>query len=899
MRAIAQDREGHLWFGTSGGASRYDGQTFRTFTTKDGLANDFVAAIAQDREGHLWFGTSGGGASRYDGQTFRTFTTKDGLANDFVTAIAQDREGHVWVGTDGGGASRYDGQTFRTFTTKDGLAGDLVRAIAQDRDGRLWLGTVGGVTAYTETEVLGSLDRLVLALTFAPRLASYGPPPREVLWSYRLDDQPTWSEPSIRSLMVRDYWRLGSGKHVLRIRAWDGRANPPRTTVFPFEVSGSEQSIAIAAYLLLLGVPMGIGLYWIGKRQAARLAVQRQLNPYRAGLPAGPDLFTGRQDLLEEVTAALANHCVLLTGERRIGKTSFLHALGRRLTQLDEGSFRWIPCYATLEGIPEDWFFTTLAGPLVEFVRKELPPDVRLRYSPEPSPASPPYGFAPFVGDLMTITRALDGAGKKTVKLVFLIDEVDTLNSYSPGIKRDLPQPVPDPGPEGAGADGDDRHSPQRVDPGDRRQSSFQLSARPPDDAAFPGSGIAVADCGAGAGILQLRAGGRGADHGLEHGPPARPPGLRPAAHREDPRREAAQGHSAGCGGRPRAGARRSADGHDVRVEPLRPARHADRSAGADRRARARAGRDRVAAATIRAGLCSFPTRWGRGKVGMMSNPYKVGPPVHGDDHHGRIALLNQVLAGPRDCWCIVGLRRFGKTSFLHQLDYLTRSEGYPYVPIFWDLLGCENEEQLVGQLKLSILTSESIRSLAGFNRDGLDALGARRDLLALLRRLASASLISGRRLLLLCDECEALLKVSRNDEGLLGRLRSLFQSRVLARTVLVGSRQLAELHRADMDNSAFLDGFEPLTWLPPLTPEEIAGMDPAGMAPNSDLVRNLNDLTGGHPYFVQAIRSRMFEKRSGLRDSVESTYNYYYGNIDSAFERDYRYLSRHEARSS
>ena len=75
----SQDREGHLWFGTPGGASRYDGQTFRTFTTKDGLAHDFVLAIAQDREGHLWFGTSGG-ASRYDGQTFRTFTTKDGLA---------------------------------------------------------------------------------------------------------------------------------------------------------------------------------------------------------------------------------------------------------------------------------------------------------------------------------------------------------------------------------------------------------------------------------------------------------------------------------------------------------------------------------------------------------------------------------------------------------------------------------------------------------------------------------------------------------------------------------------------------------------------------------------------------------------------------------------------------
>ncbi len=30
----------------------------------------------------LWFGTDGGGVSRYDGETFTTFTTQDGLANN-------------------------------------------------------------------------------------------------------------------------------------------------------------------------------------------------------------------------------------------------------------------------------------------------------------------------------------------------------------------------------------------------------------------------------------------------------------------------------------------------------------------------------------------------------------------------------------------------------------------------------------------------------------------------------------------------------------------------------------------------------------------------------------------------------------------------------------------------
>src|SRR5262249_30283641 len=160
--------------------------------------------------------------------------------------------------------------------------------------------------------------------------------------------------------------------------------------------------------------------------------------------------------------------------------------------------------------------------------------------------------------------------------------------------------------------------------------------------------------------------------------------------------------------GRPGAGTQRGADGHAVRIEARRPARHAERGAREDCRTGARPGRGQVAGGTIRAGPGSFPIRWGRGEGGMTSSPYIEGPPVHGSDHHGRVALLNQVLAGPRDCWCIVGLRRFGKTSFLHQLAYLARSGGYSYVPLFWDLQGCESEEQLVGSLELSMLTSES-----------------------------------------------------------------------------------------------------------------------------------------------------------------------------------------------
>ena len=71
------------------------------------IYNNNVMSILLDREGHLWFGTSGDGVSRYDGQSFVTFTTADGLANNNVMSIMEDGESHLWFGTYGGGVSRY------------------------------------------------------------------------------------------------------------------------------------------------------------------------------------------------------------------------------------------------------------------------------------------------------------------------------------------------------------------------------------------------------------------------------------------------------------------------------------------------------------------------------------------------------------------------------------------------------------------------------------------------------------------------------------------------------------------------------------------------------------------------------------------------------------------------
>lgn len=149
---LFEDRAGNIWFGTDGeGVHVYDGESFTSYTTKEGLAGNMVRCIVGDRHGNVWIGANGGGASRYDGATFRNFTEKDGLNNDRVYEILEDRAGNMWFSTLGAGACRYDGVSFTAFGPDPELiingrpARGHVQEFFEDKDGILWIGCSGGL----------------------------------------------------------------------------------------------------------------------------------------------------------------------------------------------------------------------------------------------------------------------------------------------------------------------------------------------------------------------------------------------------------------------------------------------------------------------------------------------------------------------------------------------------------------------------------------------------------------------------------------------------------------------------------------------------------------------------------------------------------------------------------
>src|SRR5690606_35237591 len=111
------------------GLSRYDGQSFQNFASKDRLSNNSINWIMEDQIGKLWFGT-GEHAYVYDGKRYKILSHK-GKPFKNVRAIVEDKKGHIWIGGNDG-LWRYDGTTFTNYTRQ------FVGYIYEDKHGNIW-----------------------------------------------------------------------------------------------------------------------------------------------------------------------------------------------------------------------------------------------------------------------------------------------------------------------------------------------------------------------------------------------------------------------------------------------------------------------------------------------------------------------------------------------------------------------------------------------------------------------------------------------------------------------------------------------------------------------------------------------------------------------------------------
>jgi len=140
---------GEIWLGRQrGGLTELtkDGELFtaRTYTVRDGLAQNSAFAIHRDRDGSVWAGTVSAGVSRLKDGVFKSYSTADGLPSDAINSIVEASDGTVWLATPSGLCSFTNGH-WLTRNTQDGLPSADIRSIFEDSDHVLWIATSSGL----------------------------------------------------------------------------------------------------------------------------------------------------------------------------------------------------------------------------------------------------------------------------------------------------------------------------------------------------------------------------------------------------------------------------------------------------------------------------------------------------------------------------------------------------------------------------------------------------------------------------------------------------------------------------------------------------------------------------------------------------------------------------------
>jgi ligand-binding sensor domain-containing protein/signal transduction histidine kinase len=181
--AIAQTIDGYIWFGTSNGLFRHDGQ--KVIRVPLSAADGPVRVLLPRKEGGLWAATGGGyldlpqkqgdpysialregngGLSLVVGLNSKTILAADGSPGAWVWSLAENPLGGLWVGTEAG-LLRCRSETHECVATS-GVPSGPIAALLSEGSGDLWIGRSDGLwrLSSSSAERVQSLPHPIRAL---------------------------------------------------------------------------------------------------------------------------------------------------------------------------------------------------------------------------------------------------------------------------------------------------------------------------------------------------------------------------------------------------------------------------------------------------------------------------------------------------------------------------------------------------------------------------------------------------------------------------------------------------------------------------------------------------------------------------------------------------------------
>ncbi len=156
VRAIAQTREGYLWFGTAEGLVRFDGirLTVLNKISTPSFPTNNIDSLAVAADGTLWISFRRHGLGRLQDGRLEVWTTAQGLSSNDLSLLTAAADGSIWAASAGQGLNRIrDGQV-TVYRKAQGLPDDTCLALSLSRSGRdLLVATPAGAARVSDIGV--------------------------------------------------------------------------------------------------------------------------------------------------------------------------------------------------------------------------------------------------------------------------------------------------------------------------------------------------------------------------------------------------------------------------------------------------------------------------------------------------------------------------------------------------------------------------------------------------------------------------------------------------------------------------------------------------------------------------------------------------------------------------
>ncbi|MES2319033.1 MAG: diguanylate cyclase [Pseudomonadota bacterium] len=146
INGIVRDKAGVMWFPTSEGLYRLDGEQLTNFGKKEGLSDIRVRQIRELKDGRMLVATQDGLYELKAGKMLR-MGLENGLRPGLdVTAVAELRDGSLVIGTLSEDVYLFNGRTWKLFSRAEGFPPNTAFFLTEDNAGFLWMAGIRGIT---------------------------------------------------------------------------------------------------------------------------------------------------------------------------------------------------------------------------------------------------------------------------------------------------------------------------------------------------------------------------------------------------------------------------------------------------------------------------------------------------------------------------------------------------------------------------------------------------------------------------------------------------------------------------------------------------------------------------------------------------------------------------------